>query len=118
MAEPLENLTVRLEADPFFVACSLRVFAQSKRFDDSQLAQWLGCPVQTLIPLRLCRAPSPESKRFKQEIARIAAVYELDPSKLADAVRAGQAIWQLRQAPASGMLRAARDKEANEEDEL
>ena len=57
MAEPLENLALRMENDPFFLACPLRLFAQSKGLDNSQLANWLGCSMQLLLPLRLCRAP-------------------------------------------------------------
>src|SRR5919201_6904202 len=97
MAEPLENLALRMEKDPFFLACSLRLFAQSKELDDSQLANQLGCSVQTLLSLRLCRAPAPESKRFLKDIGHIAATYDIKETALADAVRGGQAIWQLRQ---------------------
>jgi hypothetical protein len=115
MAEPLENLAVRMENDPFFLACPLRLFAQSKGLDDSQLATWLGCSMQTLLPLRLCRAPVAESSRFLKDIERIAATYDVDEGALADAVRHGQAIWQLRQGQAggAGTLRAARDGDAN-----
>jgi len=116
MAEPLEKLALRMEKDPFFLACSLRLFAQSKELDDSQLANRLGCSVQTLLLLRLCRAPAPESSRFLHDIRHIAATYQIDETTLADAVRHGQAIWQLRQRQAGGSpaLRAARD--ANRED--
>jgi hypothetical protein len=111
MAEPLENLALRMEKDPFFLACSLRLFAQSKELDDSQLANWLGCSVQSLLLLRLCRAPKPQSSRFLKDIAHIAATYDAKETALADAVRHGQAIWQLRQRQADGAktLRAARD---------
>ncbi len=107
-----------MENDPFFLACPLRLLAQSKELDDSQLANWLGCSMQTLLPLRLCRAPAPESNRFLKDVARIAATYHVDQAALADAVRHGQAIWQLRQGQAggAGRLRAARDDDANRED--
>jgi hypothetical protein len=116
VAEPLENLARRMEDDPFFLACPLRLFARSKGLDDSQLANWLGCSMQTLLPLRLCRAPVAESSRFLKDIGRIAATYHVDEAELADAVRHGQAIWQLRQGHAGGArtLRAARD--ANREE--
>jgi hypothetical protein len=111
MAEPLEKLALRMEKDPFFLACSLRLFAQSKAMDDSQLASQLGCSVQTLLSLRLCRAPAPESKRFLHDIGHIAATYHIEETALAEAVRHGQAIWQLRQRQtgAAPTLRAARD---------
>ena len=111
MAEPLEKLALRMEEDPFFLACPLRLFAQSKELDDFQLANELGCSVETLLPLRLCRAPAPESKRFLHDIGQIAATYGVGEIALADAVRHGQAIWQLRQRQtgAAPTLRAARD---------
>ena len=117
MAEPLENLALRMEADPFFLACPLRLFAQSKGLDDSQLANRLGCSVETLLLLRLCRAPAPESSRFLKDIGHMAATYHVEETALADAVRHGQAIWQLRQrqAGAAPTLRAARDANCEEE---
>jgi hypothetical protein len=117
MAEPLENLALRMEHDPFFLACSLRLFARSKGMDDAQLATRLGCSKETFLQLRLCRAPQAESSRFLKDIRRIAATYQVDEAELADAVRHGQAIWQLRQAQAggAGILRAARDGDANQE---
>jgi hypothetical protein len=107
-----------MENDPFFLACPLRLFAQSKGFDDSQLTSWLGCSMQALLPLRLCRAPAAESSRFLKDIGRIAATYHVGEAELADAVRHGQVIWQLRQGQAggAGRLRAARDGDANRED--
>jgi hypothetical protein len=119
MAEPLENLALRMENDPFFLACPLRLFAQSKGFDDAQLADWLGCSMETLLPLRLCRAPEGRSSRFLKDIGRIAATYQVGEAELADAVRRGQTIWQLRQGQAggAGMLRAARDGDAGREDD-
>lgn len=118
MAEPLENLALRMEKDPFFLACALRLFAQSKQLDDSQLATRLGCSMQTLLSVRLCRAPEAESNRFLKDIRRIATVYHVDEAELADAVRHGQAIWQLRQGEADGkgVLRAARDGQAKNEE--
>src|SRR5437867_9879532 len=117
MAEPLENLAVRMESDPFFLACPLRLFAQSKGLDDSQLATRLGCSMETLLHLRLCRAPAADSSRFLKDIERIAETYQVDSEELADAVRHGQAIWQFRQGQAggAGLLRAARDGDTNRE---
>jgi hypothetical protein len=100
-----------MEKDPFFLACPLRLFARSKELDDSELANQLGCCVETLLSLRLCRAPAAESKHFLKDIGHIAATYDVNEMALADAVRHGQAIWQLQQRQAGGapLLRAARD---------
>ena len=72
MAEPLENLARRLEDDPFFLGCALRLYTTSARLSEQELAERLGCPVQTLVLLRLCRAPKPEGRQFQKDIARIA----------------------------------------------
>ncbi len=86
--------------------------------DDFQLASQFGCSRETLLYLRLCRAPLAESSRFLKDIRRIAATYQVDEAQLADAVRHGQAIWQLRQGQAggAGTLQAARDGDANQEE--
>jgi len=119
MVEPLENLALRLEDDPFFLACPLRIFAMSKALTEQQLADRLACPVQKLVLLRLCRAPRPEARQFQKDIARIAETYAVDAEALTDAVRHGQAIWHLRQGNAGGKgrLRAARDGDSGAEEE-
>ena len=111
MAEPLENLARRLENDPFFLACPLKLFAESAGLAEREVATQLRCSVETLVRVRLCRAPLPEAKQFRNEIARIAETYQVDALALTDAVRRGQAIWHLRQGQrgAAGSLLAARD---------
>ena len=115
MAEPLDNLALRLEHDPFFLACPLRLYATSAGLSEQELAERLGCPVQTLVLLRLCRAPKPEGRQFQKDIARIADTYQVHADVLTDAVRRGQAIWHLRQGTASGAgsLLAARDSDGD-----
>ena len=115
MAEPLENLARRLEDDPFFLGCALRLYTTSARLSEQELAERLGCPVQTLVLLRLCRAPKPEGRQFQKDIARIAETYQVHAAVLTDAVRRGQAIWHLRQGTASGAgsLLAARDSDGD-----
>src|SRR6516162_1983207 len=100
MAEPLEHLAQRLEDDPFFLACPLRLFAASAHLSEEKLAERLGCPVRMLALLRLCRAPKAEGRRFQKDIARIAGTYGVSAEALTDAVRRGQAIWQMRQSTA------------------
>jgi hypothetical protein len=118
MAEPLENLALRLETDPFFLACPLSLFAKSAGLQVPQLAQNLGCSVETLVLVRLCRSPREEPGQFQKDIARIASKYQIDAGVLTDAVRRGQALWHLRQTQAGGVstLLAARDGEANMEE--
>jgi hypothetical protein len=119
MAEHLENLALRLENDPFFLSCPLRLFAKSAGLGAPQLAERLGCSLETLVLVRLCRSPREEPGQFQKDIARIAATYHVDAGLLTDAVRRGQAIWHLHhnQAGGAGTLLAARDGEADPEED-
>src|SRR5438445_208302 len=102
MAEPMENLARRLEEDPLFLACPLKLFAQSAGLAEREVAEKLRCSVETLLRVRLCRAPLPESEKFRKDIARVAETYQVDAPALTDAVRRGQAIWQMRKGHAGG----------------
>jgi hypothetical protein len=115
MAEPLENLAHRLENDPFFLACPLKLFATSAHLVEEQMAEKLGCSVETLILVRLCRAPSAEPGQFQKDITRIAARYRVDANALTQAVRQGQAIYCMRTGPKAKTLMAARDGEQDQE---
>jgi hypothetical protein len=110
MATPLENLAERLEKDPFFIACPLRLFATALELEDTQLAQRLGCSPDQLTPLRLCRAPQAE-EGFQQDIGRVAAHVHADATALAEAVRMGQALYRMRENADGRTLVAARDAE-------
>ena len=109
MADPLENLAKRLEADPFFLACPLRAVANSNKLDDLQLAEKPCCPQETLVPLRLCRAPAGDAAQFQKDIVLIAARFGVDADALTEMVRLGQALITMRNGPAARTLRAARD---------
>ena len=112
MSEALDHLAARVAADPFFLAHPLAEFARSERLDDPALAAHLGCRVEDLTMLRLCRAPT-DSAEFRADVAAVAGRFGIDPTALAEAVRLGQGLAELRQAaPAAaepGVLLAARD---------
>jgi len=112
MATPLDELARRLERDPFFLACPLRVFAASADLEDMQLAAKLGCSPDDLDRLRLCRAPAGEPKEFQREIQLIADHFHLDADALMSAVRMGQALFRMAEHPGGPTLLAARDHEA------
>jgi hypothetical protein len=116
MAEPLEKLATRLESDPFFLACPLGLFARSEKLDDRQLAERLGCAVETLVQVRLCRAPAGEAAQFQKDIACIAATFAVDASVLTEAVRRGQTLFSMRKASPTNTLMAARDAEDEPQD--
>jgi hypothetical protein len=112
MGNYLEHMVHRLEGDPFFVACPLKLYAKSEGLDEDTLAARLKCSKESLVSVRLCRAPGEEEGAFHDDIERIAARFSVDGDALADAVRRGQALFHLTSSRnASGTLLAARDGE-------
>jgi hypothetical protein len=112
MSSRLAALALRVGDDPFFLASALAVYAESETMDDEQLAAQLGCPVATLVPLRLCRRPRPEPPFFRRDVDLIATRFGLHADVLAAAVRRADAVMALRREAtgAEGMLMAARDR--------
>ncbi len=107
----LENLARRLEADPFFLACPLKLHQRSAGLSDEALAASFGCPMDSLTSIRLCRAPTSEAS-FLDDIERIAARFSVDSGILAEAVRRGQSLYHMAAEGAdSSTLLAARDSE-------
>ncbi len=114
MANHLEAMARRLEEDPFFLACPLRLYAASEQLDEEALAQSFGSSGETLIMLRLCRAPRAET--FRADVDRIASRFQINGDLLAEAVRRGQALLQMRKTSGlPGTLMAARDAEDQDE---
>jgi hypothetical protein len=120
MSDALQHLANRVACDPFFLAHSLAEFARSERLDDVALATRLGCRVEDLALIRLCRAPRTGPPGFRADLATIAARFGLDPAELTAAVRHGQGLATLRAAPHSegvpGTLLAARDHDTPQEE--
>jgi hypothetical protein len=117
MTDPLVSLAAFVADRPFFLASLLGPFAHSERLDDISLARRLGCVVEQLPMLRLCRAPRSDPAGFREDMAAIAGHFRLDEMALREAVKCGWAIRQLREAipPRAGVLMAARDREPKEE---
>lgn len=117
MKHPLDPLTRRVEDDPAFLGCLLRLYVQSEGLAEERLAEVLGCQHDTLILLRLCRAPAEEAKAFQKGVEEIARTFKVDPDALADVIRRGQALIQLsRPGQSQGTLTAARDAAIPTED--
>ena len=117
MSEPLEILANRVADDPFFLASALALYAQSEELDDAGLSRFLGCPMEMLPMVRLCRMPVGEMPGFQQDVERITLRFGLNADALAEAVRRGQVLQRLRlgSAAAPGTLLAARDPDAEKE---
>jgi hypothetical protein len=101
--------------DPFFLACPLAEYARSEHLDDGALAARLGCRVEDLPRLRLCRAPRPGLEEFREDVTAVAHAFGIEPGTLANAVRHGEGLVRLREAARApgepGHLLAARDGE-------
>jgi hypothetical protein len=111
MSDSLDALARRAEGEPFFLASVLAAYARSEGLpDDAGLAAALGCRVGDLAMLRLCRAPRSDAQEFRDDIARIAERFHLEPEHLGEVVKRGLVVRRLQSAPpAGGFLMAARD---------
>ncbi|CAN96316.1 hypothetical protein predicted by Glimmer/Critica [Sorangium cellulosum So ce56] len=78
-----------------------------------QLAALLGCRVDSLDWLSLCRKPDPE--RFAEDVTRIAERFQIEGPRLAQIIRRVDAVAVLRRATHEEcnepMLLAARDRD-------
>ena len=116
MSAPLERLARRVGSDTFFLAAPLARYAASEQLDDDALSVRLGCDRATLTHLRLCRNPDPMPPHFWNDVEQIAIRFHLDPDRLAEIARFGQALLQSRPSedspviPAPGYLMAAREE--------
>ena len=116
MAQHLEHMARRLEGDPFFLACPLKLHAKSEGLDEEGLSAALKCSKESLLKARLCRSPAAEAETFQDDIRLIATRFSIDADALAEAVRRGQAIFQMTEGgKASRTLLAARDGDSEKE---
>jgi len=113
MHDRIAALARRAQADPFFLAWALKEYASDEGLDEPGLATLLGCPVETLGPLGLCRRPRPAPSRFHQDVDQIAARFGVKAAVLAEIVRRADALAAMRRHIESerGLLMAARDRE-------
>lgn len=115
MANSLEHFAARVADDPFFLACPLALFAKSEGMSEEQLVAWFHCSQESLVMMRLCRAPEAESATFFPDIRRIAERFSVEADVLAEVVRRGQAIYHMTAGGDSvRTLRAARDRDEKE----
>ena len=110
----MAHLAERVAGAPDFLACALAEYARSERLDDAALAARLGCSVETLTHLRLCRMPRGEAPLFWQDVERIAERFSVNAEALAEIARRGQCLMNLckiesGQGQEPGFLLAARD---------
>lgn len=118
MTNPIERLAQRARGEPYFLAHVLEAHAVQAQLDDNGLAQALGCSLETLLQVRLCRAPGESAEDFRHDIETIARRFGLDPRVLANLIKKGRVAARLTQSRTTdtpGYLLAAREHEDDQE---
>lgn len=106
-------LARRIEDDEFFLASALADYARMEHLDEQGLAKALGCSVEGLVSLRLCRRPRPQPEFFRKDVDQIASRFGAKAEVLAEVVRRHDALREMRAGPTremGGTLMAARDR--------
>jgi hypothetical protein len=116
----LTHLAQRLADAPDFLASALAEYARSERLDEAGLAALLGCSVETLTHLRLCRMPRTQAPLFWQDVEQIAQRFAVSAEVVAEVARRGQSLFHLRDAAGgqkdtANRLLAARDDSRDRE---
>lgn len=119
--ELLSHAAKRASQHPFFLAADLEQFRAHRGIHEADLARFLGCSLEVLPKVALCRRPDPESPRFRSDIHRIADAFGLQTDHLVQLIREvdvlkvlGEASPAAEQEMARGLLVAARDAEIAE----
>jgi hypothetical protein len=86
MSEHLDAMAARASAEePFFLGYHLRQAAERHGWSDADLARELGCTVDALTMIRLCRAPQ-EGADGVADVRCVAEAFGCDPVRLAAAL--------------------------------
>src|SRR5690242_7445461 len=115
-AESLTRAARRAGEQPFFLASILQAYQRANNLDDLALADLLGCTLNNLPRLALCRRPAIDSQAFATDVAHLAGRFQLNGEQLAMVIRQVDALQALRHhlgaaQTASGLLQAARDRD-------
>jgi hypothetical protein len=114
--ELLRRAAERASHHPFYLASSLLAYARAEGLDDEGLAGSLGCDLNTLPALLLCRRPTGRGAVFRADVEAIAARFGLDAGRLARLIRDADVLVSLQGATADragGLLAAARDRDGS-----
>jgi hypothetical protein len=116
MSDRMAALARRVVDDPFFLAAALAAYARAEGLSDVLLAQRLGCTPVLLDTVRLCRTPRLSAREFQEDVDRIATVFQIDATVLAEVVRRADSLRAFRTVAEkrAGYLMAARDLETHD----
>src|SRR5437588_5499630 len=110
MTERTDAFARRLRRDPFFLASAMEDYAESEGLDGVRLAVALGCDIEELGPLGLCRRPRTDPEGFADDVRRIAARFGLAEDRLAEVVRHSDSLVAMREAESEDVFAAARHR--------
>lgn len=124
----LEQAATRAAGSEFFLARVFKDYEKLENVNTLDLARHLGCNLETLTRLALCRRPaSDDPNKFKSDIRKISQHFDIDANKLASLVRYVDTMKSFTESPQlteeiseQGILLTARDQEEpgeREEDE-
>ena len=102
-----------------YMAGLLAAYQEMRSMDERQLAAELGCPLERLPYLGLCREPRREQGQFAADVREIAGYADANVGRLAQLIRAvdtSRVLSNRRGSGRDGYLAAARDAEEAPED--
>jgi transcriptional regulator with XRE-family HTH domain len=110
----LQQLARQASMRPFFLGYAFERIATQQGYSEKDIASSLGCDIQTLIRLRLCRAPDVSAPTFIDDVQQIAERYSIDWATLLSLVKEALIIDVMSKNETdddSGWLMAARDRD-------
>jgi hypothetical protein len=107
----LQRAAQRTSERPWSLGSVLDEFGRTEDMAREQVAEFLGCGVETLQWLAICRKP--DADEFVDDVRLIAKRFNLDASKLAQLIRRTESVAALSRAKVTedGLLLAARDRD-------
>jgi hypothetical protein len=122
-SKAVQRALQRAAAHPFFLASALEAYRSFNSLDDAALAAHLGCSLEDLPRLVLCRQPALDPTVFRKEVEQIASYASVKAERLAQLLREVETLEALQAAERSGatasgrgLLMAAKDRAHEEKD--
>jgi hypothetical protein len=118
--EWLDVAARRSARHPWTLGSTFDQYCGIEQVSREQVADLLGCSIDALAWLALCRRPAAD--HFSDDLSTICDRFEIDPFKLAEIIRRVDVLSALREPTISRedeerMLLAARDRESDEREE-
>jgi len=96
ITDALARAVQKAQNSSFFLANVLNEFQQQNKLDNRSLAEFLGCEMQALSQLALCRCPNPNQSTFASDIDYLANRFNVQANHLANMIRQVAALHELR----------------------